>query len=103
MRSTGNGQPCLWFSNGCTIGCKKCDGISLVSNGKSLCETTMVPTINDPKLRTMNRWAVAGSEDDSYRFHPWRAPGTAPVDDACGRAGGGTKYGPGEAVFADNK
>lgn len=63
----------------------------------------MLPTINDPELRTMNRWAVAGSINDSYRFHPWRAPGTAPVADACGRAGGALKPGPGEAVFATTK
>ena len=24
-----------------------------------------------------------------YRFNPWRAPGSAPVFDACGKAGGG--------------
>jgi len=36
----------------------------------------------------MNIRAVEGAEDDSYRFNPWRAPGTAPVVDPCGQAGG---------------
>lgn len=52
----------------------------------------------------MNRWAVEGSANDSYRHNPWRAPGTAPTADACGMAGG-TLYknvGPGVAVYANN-
>ena len=36
----------------------------------------------------MNVHAVEGSVTDSYRFNPWRAPGYAPVVDACGQAGG---------------
>ena len=28
---------------------------------------------------TMNIHAIRGSADDSYRYNPWRAPGTAPV------------------------
>lgn len=39
----------------------------------------------------MNIDAVEGSEEDSYRFNPWRAPGHAPVVDACGMAGGKLK------------
>lgn len=52
----------------------------------------------------MNRWAVEGSVNDTYRLNPWRAPGRAPVMDACGQAGGTDKshMGPGVAVFADN-
>lgn len=37
---------------------------------------------------TMNLKAVEGSAQDSYRLNPWRAPGRAPVFDACGMAGG---------------
>lgn len=48
----------------------------------------MNATLNDPKLRTVNRDAVAGSKYDIYRWNPWRAPGFAPVADACGLAGG---------------
>lgn len=94
------GQSCLWFSQGCTIGCAKCTG----QNGhttKSLCGSTMKPTINDPKLRTMNIHAAAGSVNDSYMYNPWRAPGSAPVEDACGMAGGTlpAHAGAGEAKF----
>ena len=36
-----------------------------------------------------------------YRHNPWRAPGTAPVFDPCGKAGGGYPgaAGPGAADF----
>jgi len=103
VRQSGNGQPCLWFSQGCTIGCEKCDGLTQHTMGKSLCNSTMQPTINDPKLFTMNRWVVPGSINDTYRFNPWRAPGAAPVEDACGMAGGALVHGGGEAIFLANQ
>ena len=31
----------------------------------------------------MNIHAVEGAVNDSYRFNPWRAPGSAPVIDPC--------------------
>ena len=46
------------------------------------------PTICNPRLRTMNVHAQCGSEEDIYYYSPWRAPGAAPVIDACGIAGG---------------
>lgn len=64
----------------------------------------MTPTL--PKWAwTMNRAAIEGSKSDSYRRNPWRAPGRAPVTDACGKAGGTDRAhaGPGDAVFADTK
>jgi hypothetical protein len=36
----------------------------------------------------VNRNATAGSPEDIYKHNPWRAPGTAPVANACGLAGG---------------
>lgn len=36
----------------------------------------------------VNRNAVRNSKFDIYRHNPWRAPGNAPVADACGLAGG---------------
>jgi len=101
-RVGGSGQPCLWFSQGCTIGCEKCDNHTQHTNGHSLCGAdSMEPTNNDPMTRTMNRDAVAGGVNDSYRYNPWRAPGFAPVSDACGIAGGRhrTDPGGGDAVF----
>ena len=79
----------------------------------------MKPTICDPALRTYGRvgggsgpgsapglgdWPACGSAEDKWRSTPWRAPGTAPVLDACGMAGGTVPAhaGPGDAVYADN-
>jgi hypothetical protein len=45
-------------------------------------------TINDPQYCSVNRNATAGSIYDIYKHNPWRAPGSAPVGDACGFAGG---------------
>lgn len=49
---------------------------------------THKPTICDPKLRSMNTQAKCGTPEDIYYYSPWRAPGSAPVIDACGMAGG---------------
>jgi len=81
-----NGQAPFWYSQGCFIGCAECDHLS----GRrqiDLCESGKTRTI-DPKYRTVNRNATAGSEQDIYKHNPWAAPGTAPVADACGLAGG---------------
>ena len=50
-------------------------------------------TVCEPGLRTVNTGAECGSEADSYYFTPWRAPGSAPVLDACGMAGGAPSWG----------
>jgi len=86
--SLQNGQSCFWFSHGCTIFCDKCDGVT--ARGKNTCPEKDIPnaTICDPKHRTINRGAACGSKDDHYYFNPWRAPGSAPVFDSCGMAGG---------------
>ena len=97
-------QGCLWFSVGCTIGCKTCDGGDVGGanpNVKDRCGSGMKPTINDPMLRTINRHAVAGSEADWTRWNPWRAPGNAPVYDPCGRASGGPHTTPGHGEFTN--
>lgn len=84
-----SGQACFWFSQGCTIGCSKCDG-----NGTRLPNWDHCPgesieaTLNLPEYRTANRNATAGSIHDIWRYQPWRAPGKAPVFDPCGMAGG---------------
>ena len=87
-RASGGGQACLWFSQGCAIGCPSCTNLHGHTN-VSLCEhPTATATLNSPALRTMNVDAPPGTERDVYRFNPWRAPGTAPVADSCGMAGG---------------
>jgi len=82
-----NGQACYWYSQGCFIGCPTCDSVSGRAQ-TDLCGLGKNATINDPLLRTVNRNATAGSIYDIYRHNPWRAPGSAPVMDACGLAGG---------------
>ena len=82
-----NGQASFWYSQGCFIGCDKCDH----KNGRiqaDLCGKGFNATITDPRFRTVNRFATALSPDDIYKHNPWRAPGLAPVADACGLAGG---------------
>ena len=55
-------------------------------------------TICDPNVRTINTNAKCGSKEDVYYYAPWRAPGTSPVIDSCGAAGGRLKgQGPGGA------
>lgn len=49
----------------------------------------MKPTINKPEWRTFDR--NGSGLLDWTRAHPWRAPGSAPVFDSCGIAGGSTK------------
>lgn len=80
-------QACYWYSQGCTIGCPTCDH----TNGRAqadLCGLGKTPTLNDAAYRSVNVAAEAGSTLDIYRHNPWRAPGSAPVADACGLAGG---------------
>lgn len=112
-----DGQNCLWWSQGCSIGCSKCAtnaegpyspgpfGGEAPQAGKigfrtRYCNSTHnseksitnpTPLINStlPKEAwSLNIGATEGAEDDSYRFNPWRAPGYAPVVDPCGQAGG---------------
>lgn len=117
------GQSCFFFSNGCSIGCPTCDGVTrgpipcsrpggcrgcekaetcpdcrgMRPLGHDTCQRKMdvcglnaSATICDPSLRTLNIDALCGGDTDWYYFSPWRAPGSAPVLDACGMAGGAT-------------
>lgn len=97
-RAAGNGQPCLWFQQGCTIGCPECTLTRGHYNTSACSNPTTSATVNDPKWRTMNVHAKPGSAEDVYRFNPWRAPGTAPVKDACGIAGGSDQVHLGDAA-----
>ena len=111
-RATGGGQSCWWWSQGCSIGCERCATELIGPDGgaggntphsdkigfrKRFCNASWnsagapKPMINSTLPRdawTMNVEAIEGAEEDSYRFNPWRAPGYAPVVDACGMAGG---------------
>ena len=93
------GQSCLWFSDGCSIGCKECDGQGGNPNTKDRCNSGMNATVCDPALRTYNQDAECNTDADYYRYNPWRAPGAAPVLDSCGMAGGGHENMGGEAKY----
>ena len=95
-----NGQAAFWYSQGCTIGCQECDHVS-GRRQTDVCGLGTAATVNNPSERSLNRAAAAGSPEDIYKHNPWRAPGLAPVADACGLAGG-TPWGadaPEEGVY----
>jgi len=67
-----------------------------------LCGLGKLPT-NNGAARSVNLDAVPNAPNDIYRHNPWRSPGSAPVADACGLAGG-TPWGqnvPEEGVYAN--
>ena len=101
----------FWYSQSCTIGCAECNvsqSVVLSMDAGDLCPGDTSgdknPTIVDPALRT---WMGDGCLDptdpsrakrapctadtppelDWTRYHPWRAPGRAPMYDPCGMAG----------------
>jgi len=81
------GGSCLWFNQGCSIGCPRCTGKGNVV-GPADCAHPDKPTIafSDHKLRT---WDLArGPLGDWTATHPWRKPGSAPVEEPCGLACG---------------
>ena len=105
LRASTGGQACLWFSQGCSIGCDTCEGFDWGqqhAHGRAHCKSPIEPTLRH-EAWTMNVAATPGSANDSYRYNPWRAPGTAPVMDPCGQAGGRYNWQPagGDAVFAN--
>jgi hypothetical protein len=82
-----NGQAAFWYSQGCFIGCDECDEAS-GRRQVDLCGKGKKQTLTDPKYWSVNRDATPFSANDIYQHNPWRAPGSAPVSDACGLAGG---------------
>merc|ERR1719436_397637 len=79
------GGACLWFNQGCSIGCPNATGKGTVYPDKPDCKNPAEPTLNDKRLRTWNLNNLLG---DYTKHHPWRYPGSAPVEDPCGLAGG---------------
>ena len=73
-------------SQGCFIGCKTCDHES-GRRQTDLCKSGFVGKLPDFAI-AVNRNAERNSPYDIYRHNPWRAPGHAPIADACGLAGG---------------
>ena len=81
-----NGQTAYWYSQGCFIGCPDCDHVS-GRRQTDLCKKGFVGQLPDDAI-AVNRDVERNSPQDIYRHNPWRAPGFAPVADACGLAGG---------------
>lgn len=67
---------------------------ALNASGKAACAATFKATNCDSRTRTINRGASCGGADDYWYYSPWRAPGDAPVFDACGLAGGNHESNP---------
>ena len=63
-----NGQASFWYSQGCFIGCPECDHAS-GRRQTDLCKLGKKSTVNDPKYRSVNRNATAGSPQDIYRHN----------------------------------
>ena len=87
-----NGQSAFWYSQGCFIGCPVCDHVS-GRRQTDVCKKGFVGKLPSHAIAVNgfhpNGTAVErGSVYDIYRHNPWRAPGHAPVADACGLAGG---------------
>jgi len=82
---------CMWFNQGCTIGCD-CNEDNQ-NFFKSECNTTQKAIVNDPEYRTFNIYnkRVFPFPRDWTYYHPWRAPGTAKVLNPCGLSGGSTQ------------
>merc|ERR1712196_344313 len=53
LRAPSGGQACLWWSQGCTIGCNECTGLPLQTNGKRWCNSSFEPVL-PMYARTMN-------------------------------------------------
>ena len=97
----------FWYSQSCTIGCAECNVSASVPGSMTagdLCPSDhsgdKVATLNDPKYRswmgsgcfeegTTNKapCTPANAHTDWTKYHPWRAPGRAPMYDPCGVAG----------------
>ena len=102
------GVACTPRSQGCLIGCPYCmtDLRHPSNNGtiptkqingnpphadkagfrKSYCSKPTTQSVLTKEYWTLNLHAVPGAVN-SYRFNPWRGPGSAHVVDSCGQAG----------------
>eukprot|EP01046_Picozoa_sp_COSAG06_P039965 COSAG06_NODE_4785_length_3955_cov_1.505446_3_plen_290_part_00 len=101
------GDMCLWFNDGCFIGCPNCSSTvpncsehTRVTDGKGagICDRVVKPNCEKPTLmeptlpEELRTWNIGNPSEygDWTKYHPWRAPGYAPVSDPCGRAGANT-------------
>jgi len=80
------GGSCLYFNQGCSIGCPNATGNGTVFPAVADCAHPDDPTIN--RFNYTYRTVTTVPELDWTKWHPWRKPGSAPVENACGLAGG---------------
>jgi hypothetical protein len=77
------GGSCLWFSEGCFIGCKTCTRL-MPPGGNQINQPPEGCAPSEPTLpvafRTFNAQNKSGNGDWT-RYHPWRSPGKAPTSD----------------------
>jgi len=90
------GLECHWFNEGCWIGCETCtmempEGGNYWNKPECKGRQPMEPTLPE-RYRTWNI-GNPSSQGDWTRYHPWRAPGYAPVVDPCGVAGAYKQHG----------
>jgi len=98
------GGSCLFFVQGAGIGCHNVTGMSTkdgIIDAVLPWRTGPCPEHAEPTIplrdRTYNKQFKMFSPSswvDWTKFNPWRFPGSAPVADACGIAGGWTTEGP---------
>ena len=85
-----SGDECLWFSEGCFIGCPSCSSVMPVAGNYFGAPNCSAPALIEPtlpdKFRTWNIENLS-THGDFTKYHPWRSPGRAPVSDSCGSAG----------------
>lgn len=104
------GDGCMWFNQGCYIGCKTClnyvpdDGNRYGGPPEQEWEGCLRADLIEPTLpqefRTYNALNKSAAGDFS-RYHPWRAPGRAPTTNVCGIAGGHKNATPAEQHHTD--
>lgn len=63
-------------------------GISIAPGCDHAQQNGQKATICEESLRSVNTQAKCGSADDYTFYSPWRHPGSAPLIDSCGSAGG---------------
>jgi len=80
------GMSCLWFNQGCSIGCPNATGKGTVFPAVADCQNPDDPTIG--RFNLFLRTVFTVPEVDWTKWHPWRKPGSGPIEDPCGLAGG---------------
>ena len=85
------GDMCLWFNDGCFIGCPNCTSTVSTLPGTSgevpdrfIKPNCRKPHLMEPTLPDEFRtWNIGNPSvyGDWTKYHPWRAPGYAPVSD----------------------